>query len=150
MEPISTWENSDLPVLEAILSLQETRNPGQPITLDEVEDVTGFERGAVSRSIGRLAQEHVQAKNTSAMGVGVTDWVIQDTTPRGLRAAGVWPIEDDAARALIRALDEEIEEVPEGSPKSNKLKALRESAQNVGENTLAAVLAGAMKYGFGF
>ena len=92
----------------------------------------------------------IRAKNTSAMGVGVTDWVIQDTTPRGLRAAGVWPSEGDAARALIRALDEEIEEVPEGSPKSNKLKALRESAQNVGENTLAVVLAGAMKYGFGF
>ena len=69
MEPISTWENSDLPVLEAILSLQETRNPGQPITLDEVEDVTGFERGAVSRSIGRLAQEHVQAKPQSTDGL---------------------------------------------------------------------------------
>ncbi|MDR8019215.1 hypothetical protein [Nesterenkonia aerolata] len=145
----STWETIEVPVLEATVSLLESKNPGSPTTLDEIVEASGLERDEVNRTIGKLSQEHLVANDISAAGAGAIDWIVKGVTPKGLRAAGVWPSENAAAGAFLEALDQQIEEAPEGSSKKSALEQIKASAKNVTEGTLTAVFAAAVKAGTG-
>lgn len=139
-----TWESTELPVLEAIITLIRSKEPGMPIQLHDVVQAVELKKEAVAHSIQKLSHEHVEVERMDYL-AGPSDFFIRDVTPKGLRAAGVWPSEDAAADAFRKALEQQIEEAPEGSPKSKALKSIRDSAKSVTEGTLTAVIAATVK-----
>lgn len=145
----ATWERTELPVLEAIITLFESEPPGMPVWLKDVLKVVDLGEDSVARAVQKLSQEHLVAQRIDSNGEP-TDYLIRDVTPKGLRAAGVWPSEDAAADAFLRALDQQIEEASEGSSKKSALEAIRSSAKNITEGTLTAVIAAAAKGAAGF
>lgn len=144
----STWETNEVPVLEATISLLEEGEPGMPVQLYDIVNSVELDEAAVSRSIAKLSHEHLVVKPIESMG-GPVDYIVYEATPKGLRAAGVWPSEDAAAGAFLEALDQQIEEAPEGSQKKSALEQIKASAKNVTEGTLTAVFAAAVKAGTG-
>lgn len=140
----STWENTELPVLEAIAHLFESEQAGMSIQLDDVIRVVDWDEDTVARAIKKLSHEHLVVQSIESSG-GPTDYIIKDITPKGLRAAGLWPSEDAAAVAFMKALDQQIEESPEGSSKQSALESIKSSAKNVTEGTLTAVITAAVK-----
>lgn len=144
----STWETREVPVLEATISLLDDRDPGAPVQLEEIVNAVDLGESEVSRSIAKLAHEHLVVTPIKAM-AGPVDYLVYEATPKGLRAAGVWPSEGAAAGAFLEALDQQIEEAPEGSSKKSALEQIKASAKNVTEGTLTAVFAAAVKAGTG-
>lgn len=143
-----TWESIDLPVLEASIASLESVEPGMPVGLYELQQATGLEDNVLLRAVQRLSHEHLVVEDTSTL--VSTEYVIRDVTPKGLRAAGVWPSEGAAADAFLKALDQQIEEAPEGSSKKSALESIKDSAKSVTEGTLTAVIAAAVKGAAGF
>lgn len=145
----ATWESIELPVLEAVITLLESEPPGMPVRLDDVLNGVDLDEDAVARAVQKLSHEHLVTQSIESLG-GPTDYIIRDVTPKGLRATGVWPSEDAAADAFLRALDQQIEEASEGSSKKSGLESIKSAAKNVTEGTLTAVIAAAAKGAAGF
>ncbi|GAA4923809.1 hypothetical protein [Nesterenkonia rhizosphaerae] len=143
-----TWESTDLPILEAAIILLESGRPGMPIQLDELLPAVEFDEDIVARSLQKLSHEHLEIQRID-YSAGTSGFIIRGVTPKGLRAAGVWPSENAAAGAFLKALDEQIEEAPEGSSKHNALKTIRDSAGRITEGTLTALFSAAVKAGTG-
>ncbi len=140
----STWETIELPVLEAVITKLEVNKPGQAIQTRDIESLVDLDSETVLRAVARLRHEHLIVETIDYL-AGPSDYIIHEPTPKGLRAAGVWPSKDAAAQAFIRALDSQIEESPEGSSKKSALESIRESAKRITEGTLTTLVTAAVK-----
>lgn len=68
---------------------------------------------------------------------------VREVTEKGLQAAGEWPAStEQAAQALLAALDDAIDNAPDPEQRS-KLQTLRSAAGNVSINALGGIGAAA-------
>lgn len=139
------WIERDFPVLQAAVSACSQHEYGSA-TCDEVATATGFERKEVVKSVGRLGERYlrIQAEHT----FGQADYLIRGVTAEGLEAAGVWPNPNELQERFITALEQLIEQTPEGSPKAKKLEgvltSVRDLTTGTGSNLFGQLLVNAL------
>lgn len=98
---MSTWEQRERPVLEAIAALEEV---GEEATYDRVAAATGLDQPVVGRTMKRLYQAgFIAADDATSMGDEYPVFIGAELLERGLRVVGQWP--PDVSDAFIQRLD---------------------------------------------
>lgn len=139
------WFDRDLPVLKAAHALLE--ETGSPVVSDKIAASTGISKPEVVKSLAVLQHDYLECHESGTL--NAKDFFALGVTSAGLRAVGAWPSESDYGERLLATLDRLIDETPEGSPKSNRLKALRGAAGDIGKEVLGSVIASAAMLGLG-
>lgn len=134
------WATRDYPVLIAAAQLLDA--DGLPHTSDEIAEVAGIERAAVVRALVNLGHGFLEVRSESS--INEEDCFVTGITAEGLRAAGQWPSPETAADRLISALDEQIDNTVEGTPKASRLHTLRDNITSVGRDVLVEVMGGVL------
>ncbi|MCL2455549.1 MAG: hypothetical protein FWD18_09680 [Micrococcales bacterium] len=135
-----TWFERDLPVLMAVVALQEESN-GQALLPCEIADRTGLDESHVMKAIRNLEKKFLLTYKRRRADGSVEFVLVQDVTADGLIAAGMWPSGEAIVERLIAALEAAIDEEPKDSPKSNKLKAVLSSIQDLGVSITGSIIA---------
>lgn len=138
IEPTDTWETRDLPLLRTIVAMRDAE-PGHPITSHALAEAAAVTPDQARSALQNLGAEFVILKDASSM--AQWDVFVIGVTAEGLRAAGAWPSPETAADRLLAAIDEQISVLPEGSPRSSKLKAARDGLLGAGRDVLVSVAA---------
>lgn len=136
----STWFERDLPVLQAIVELDDESDT--PWLEDEqVAGRTGFDVATVRRSLKALANNDPPYAEIGVASLA-GDWEVKNVTGHARREVGQWPspktsVEEQVA-ALLAAFQQAEEEAPDEASKS-KIRAMAETFKG-----LPAQLAGAV------
>lgn len=130
------WVSRDLPVLLAAAELLEGARP--PITSNAVAARAGVELAATVRALLHLGHEHLEIRESSTY--DGLDCYVLGITAEGLRASGQWPSAEAAVDRLFAALDEQIDNTVEDTPKASRLRAIREGIAGVGRDVLVDVM----------
>jgi hypothetical protein len=136
-----TWFERDLPVLRAIVELDEAPGRRGPIRGAEVARRTKFDEATVHQSLKALSLNdppYADIKQASMAGA----WMVSGVTGHARREVGQWPspktsVEEQVA-ALRAAFDQAADEAPDEASKS-KIRAAAETFKG-----LPAQLAGAV------
>lgn len=134
------WAERDHPVLIATARLLDAR--GGPLTSDEIADAANVDHERVVRALTNLANGFLEVQDASSL--GGRDCYALGITGRGLQAAGQWPTPEAAADRLLAALDQQIDNTVEGTPRSSRLRALRDGVASIGRDVLVDVMGGVL------
>lgn len=137
------WTTRDLPVLRAAAELIDER-AGRATDYRMIAERAGLEPDDVARAVVNLDQRYISAKLQRALGGQIVLASVLAITAQGLEATGRWPTPETAVDRLLASLDVEIDEAPEGSAKSSRLKAMRDAAGAVGRDVLVRVMTSAI------
>lgn len=136
MEPTS-WANREGLLLRAIIDRLDAEGPG--VDPRRVADAIGMSHADADRASRRLHD----AKMLRAMAGDDRVMSVREVTEKGLQAAGEWPAStEQAAQALLAALDDAIDNAPDPEERS-RLQTLRSAAGNVSINALGGIGAAA-------
>jgi hypothetical protein len=142
----SIWFDRDLPVLLATAELLDETIYGNAQT-HAIAERSGIPQPEVVKALNNLKSRYVLVKDASS--VALRDYMVIGLTPAGLEAAGVWPSGETLTERMVGALQAVIDEAPEGSPKSNKLKAVLASIKDAGIEIVGSVVGQAINRGVG-
>ncbi len=123
-----TWFERDLPVLRAIVELDEELD-GSHFRGEAIAEKTGFDEATVHRSLKALANnDPPYAKIQAATMVG--PWMITNVTGHARREVGQWPspkasVEEQVA--AIKAAFEQAEDEAPDEPSKSKIRAAAET-----------------------
>ncbi|MFF4894619.1 hypothetical protein [Micromonospora chersina] len=104
-----TWEERDLPVLRAALSIIEESDHGQA-RIEEIQRQTGFDEKTVQRSLQALVD------GVFFTSVIETDWGIHGVgrpTAPARQAVGLWPTPEGLADRLVQAMSAAADREPD-------------------------------------
>lgn len=130
------WVSRDHPILIAAAQLLEEGRP--PITSNAVAARAGVELQAAVRALLHLGRDHLEIRDSSTY--DGPDCYLLGITPDGLRVAGQWPTPETAVDRFIAALDEQIENTVEGTPRASRLRSLRDNVTGIGREVLVEVM----------
>jgi hypothetical protein len=132
--PGRTWEEREIPILEAIVDANESGSPIED--LDALTSIVGITRGQVEVAVELLIDDdYVQAPNASQM--GRKEWLQLRPTPRAMRVIGSWPLEPFAE--IVAVLDELIAAEPDAAKRSG-LEKVRDGFLEVGPGVATSVI----------
>lgn len=134
------WATRDLPVLIATARLLD--ESGGPLMSHQIADAAGVEFRDAIRGLINLGNGYLEVRDASTM--AERDCYVTGITAQGLRAAGQWPSADTAVDRFLAALDKQIDNTVEGTPKASRLRALRENAGSIGRDVLVEVMGGVL------
>lgn len=130
----STWEQRDLPILEAIAQL-EGRRPSAA----DVAEAAGISFELTSQSLVSLLEAGYVAAGVNKGAWQSGQRFIRDLRllERGKRATGVWP--SDESQALMAALNRLIA-AESDETKRGRLARLRDSLQDISNDVIAGLI----------
>lgn len=136
-----TWDERDLPILEAVVAA-EADNPGG---IDRVADLvprTGLDHQQVLVGVRALKEaDFITATDASgALEGGLVDFLGIRPLERGRRATGQWPVED-LGTELVDLLDAQVN-AASSEDERTKWERLRNAAADIGKSTLTELLVG--------
>jgi hypothetical protein len=109
----ATWENRDLPVLNAIV--EQWDQGVEPVVPGAIVNQTGLSESVVQRSLRALAREEpplfVPIYGSSMAGSSIAG--ATDPTGHARRAVGAWPTPESIADRLVQALAEAADREPD-------------------------------------
>jgi hypothetical protein len=135
----STWETRDLPVLKAIVAIEE--ESGRFAMVDAIAERTGLDDEQVQRAVGALSREEpslFEVIDASSMG-GTHYAGAGDITGHARRVVGAWPTPESLADRLIAALEDTAANGEDEEHRSWAKRAL-EGGKGVGKGVLTSVL----------
>lgn len=135
-----TWTTRDLPVLRAVARLLEDDRTA--VASDEIASAVGLDKRDVVKALRLLGDEHIRIDDMSSL--GPADYVVTGITTAGLRTVGQWPSPETAVDRMIEALEQMIDNTPEGSPKQSRLKASLAWIRDTGRDVMVEVAAAAI------
>ncbi len=143
-----TWYERDYPVLVAAVSIcQESQY--NHATTQQVATRAGIEVVEVVKAINNLQERYLYAKAQNTL--VARDYIVTGATAEGLEAVDVWPSARSLEERMISILEQRLEELPEGSPKANKisgvLAAVRDLATNTSGNVFGSIICQVMAGG---
>ena len=89
-------------------------------------------------ALQHLGEQHLTVRDMSTY--DGPDCYVDGITAEGLRAAGQWPSPEAAVDRFIAAIDEQINNTAEGTPRLSRLRTLRESVTGIGREVLVEVM----------
>ena len=132
-----TWNERELPILEAIAALEEELIRRHDLTDDLLQERTGLDGRTVERALRSLEYAgYLTGTDASSMsGFGMMSIELRGP---GRRAIGQWP-STDPADAFVRALDRML--ATEADPdERSRLQRLRDAAADVTKQVLSGAL----------
>jgi hypothetical protein len=143
----STWEQRDLPVLEAIVRYFD-ENPMQPgPTVGDIAQRTGRDPQEVFRAIKSLDGTYLELRMYMAGG-RVTPHRVLRVTDQARRAVGQWPSPEAWVERLVQALHEAAEREPDPE-KKGRLRAVAEGLGGFARDVAVGVLSGGITQSMG-
>jgi hypothetical protein len=133
----STWENRDLPVLDAIVRYFDEEDSAQIPDAKTFANITGMDPGQVGRAVRALSPRFI--KTGPAMG-DLTNVPIMGITDGARQVVGQWPVPEAVADRIVAALLEAAEREPD-ERKRTKLRAAADTLGSFGRDLLVNVAA---------
>lgn len=134
------WGTRDYPVLIAAARML---NEGERVLpSNRIAEAANVEPASAVRALLNLSNGYLEVRDASTL--DGQDCYVTGITAEGLRAAGQWPSADTAVERLLAALDQQIDNATEGSPKANRLRLLRDNLASVGRDVLVEVMGGVL------
>ncbi|SRR6266496_169043 len=133
-----TWETRDLPVLRAIVTIDDARMTTLPIRATDLAEHTGLEIGSVHRALRSLASEVPPYFKAFTEDGVITE--VHSPTGAAKRAVCAWPTPEAWADRLIKALNEAADAEPDPVRKS-KLRRAAEALGDLGRGVVTEVVA---------
>jgi hypothetical protein len=134
----STWNEREVPILEAVYAAEERGERPDP---DGIAAVTGLDPDVVIRSVGGLVQsQHLDGIESHGLGQMFPTYLALLLLERGRRAIGQWP--PGPGDAFLTALNRLIASEPDPDERSRLVK-LREAATDVAKQVLAGAIVAA-------
>jgi hypothetical protein len=132
---VPTWHERELPALEALAALEETRENGS--SLDEVAELAGLPRARAVIAVEALIDSgHVAGHPAHDM--AGKDWLALRLLAPGRRAVRQWPSDDLTADALVDVLEQRIAQEDDPDERG-RLERMRDAARNLGGAALREV-----------
>ncbi len=123
----STWNTRELPILEALATLEALNDSIERMNLDELVERSGVAVEAGRRAVCALYDDGF-ITGADAPSYGGRDIIDITLTGKGRRAVGSWPSKGDAYDDIIAAIDARIDDEPDPEKKSR----LRKGAEGIG------------------
>jgi hypothetical protein len=143
----STWEQRDLPVLEAIVRYFD-ENPMEPgPTVGDIAQRTGRDPQEIFRAVKSLDETYLELRVYMAGG-RVTPHRVLRVTDQARRAVGQWPSGDVWVDRLAAALREAAEQEPDPEKKT-RLRAMAEGLGGFARDVAVGVLSGGITQSMG-
>ena len=138
MPVTSTWNEREVPILEAVYAIEEQGNGAQSRGLAEI---TGLELGVAMRAVAALVEsQHLAGSDVPSMADRFPDYINLRLLERGRRAIGQWP--PGPGDAFLVALNRLIAAETDPDERS-RLTRLRDAAVDVGKQVLAGAVVAA-------
>jgi hypothetical protein len=138
----ATWENRDLPVLDAAVQfLEDPERRGSLPEASDLAEVTGLTIDDVGRALNALGDEYLQVEKTLG---GYAHWAVSRVYPSGRRAVGQWPTPENLAERIVATLEQAAENEPDEERRSRLQQAasvLGSGARDLFIGVLASVIA---------
>jgi len=132
----STWEDRELPLLDAIGRAEER---GEPVSNESLMKATGLDVRRTSLGLRALFDDgYITGADVSLHGGPGFELVGIRLLGPGRRAIGQWPSSDEG-RLLIAILEQRIANVSDPAERTG-LEQLRDAALGVGHEVLVSVL----------
>lgn len=140
-EPLpDQWYSRDLLVLREIATVLSS-DPDAHVDVDHLAEKFGLDQRTASAVTGTLRDAGF------IDGMEVEDLpglvIVTKLTPAGRREVGLWPSPDTAADRLMAALEQAIEQAPEG-PQKTRLKKIRDGFLSAGRDLIVDVAGGVL------
>jgi hypothetical protein len=132
----STWPGRDLPVLRAIVEIDD--RTGESLTPDDLTRATGIAYADVARALRALASERPPFFEYSTVADGSVV-IIANPTGHARRTVGQWPTPEDLADQIITALEDAATNASSEEERSRARKML-DGAKGIGKGVLTGVL----------
>ncbi|PZS10836.1 MAG: hypothetical protein DLM55_03340 [Acidimicrobiales bacterium] len=114
----STWNSRDLPVLDAIVSINDATR--RDVNSSELEQATGLDEDDIQRALTALGDTYLRR--------------VLRVTDEARRAVGMWPKQE-----LVGAIDRLIAETQDPTQKS-KLQRFRDAVLELGTKLASEVI----------
>ena len=141
----STWEQRDLPVLDAIVRYFDEEDSAVIPDVATFAEITGMDPGQVGRAVRTLSPRFI--KTASGLG-GLTEVGIMGVTDEARQAVGQWPSADVWVDRLVRALREAAEREPDPE-KKGRMRAMAEGLGGFARDVAVGVLSGGITQSMG-
>jgi hypothetical protein len=135
----STWEARDLPVLKAIVEIEDDTR--RHVKETQVAAATGLDAESVQRALAALGREDppfFELIDASSMG-GAYYLGAVNCTGHARRTVGAWPTADVLADRILVALEDVAANSPSEEARGTARRLL-DSASGVGKGVLTGVL----------
>jgi hypothetical protein len=143
----STWEGRDLPVLEAVVRLFDTRPEVTWVTVKGIADDVGMQPIEVYRAAKALSPTYLIFRETLAD--EPEPHRIEGVTDEARRAVGQWPSPASVADRIVRELLDAADREPDEA-KRTKLRAAADALGGLGRDLLVNVIANMATKPIGF
>lgn len=133
----STWEQRDLPVLDAIVRYFDEDDSAEIPDVETFAEITGMDPGQVGRAVRALSPRFV--KTGPGLG-GLTEVPIMGITDEARQVVGQWPTPESVADRIVAALLEAADREPD-ERKRTKLRAAADALGGFSRDLLVNVIA---------
>jgi hypothetical protein len=133
----STWEQRDLPVLDAIVRYFDEDDSAEIPDVEAFAEITGMDPGQVGRAVRALSPRFV--KTGPGLG-GLTEVPIMGITDEARQVVGQWPTPESVADRIVAALLEAADREPD-ERKRTKLRAAADALGGFSRDLLVNVIA---------
>lgn len=136
----STWENRDLPVLDAVVTIAD-EGDGFAYA-EQIQERTGLDDETVQRALFALGHEqppYFEPTVTADLDGRRIGW-LTNVTGSARRAVGAWPTPESLAERIVQALQGAADNEPD-EQKRGKLLRAAEGVGGVGRGVLTEVIA---------
>jgi hypothetical protein len=138
MPPASTWNDREIPILEAVWAAEEAGDRPGP---EEIAAATGLQVDVVGRSVAALVKaDYLSGADASSLADTFDQFIALQLLERGRREIGQWP--PGPADAFVVALDRLID-AEQDPVKRSLLVKLRDAAVDVAKQVLAGAVVAA-------
>ena len=141
----STWEQRDLPVLDAIVNYFDEEDSAVIPDAATFTEITGMDPGQVGRAVRALSPRFI--KTAPGLG-GLTEVGIMGVTDEARRAVGQWPSAEVWVDRLVEALREAAEREPDPE-KKGRLRAMAEGLGGFARDVAVGILSGGITQSMG-
>ena len=133
----STWEQRDLPVLDAIVRYFDEDDSAEIPDVETFAKLTGMDPGQVGRAVRALSPRFV--KTGPGLG-GLTEVPIMGITEEARQVVGQWPTPESVADRIVVALLQAADREPD-ERKRTKLRAAADALGGFSRDLLVNVIA---------
>jgi hypothetical protein len=138
----STWEQRDLPVLDAIVRYYDEDDSAVIPDVGTFAEITGMDPGQVARAVRALSPRFIKTQATLG---GLMEVGIMGVTDEARQAVGQWP---SPAVWVVQALREAAEREPDPE-KKGRLRAMAEGLGGFARDVAVGVLSGGITQSMG-
>jgi hypothetical protein len=139
----STWETRDLPVLRAIVEIED--ETGEYVQVGDISERTGLDETQVQRAVGALSREYPRLISViDASSAAATFYMAAGhATGEARRKVGTWPTPESLADRIVAALEDTASN-GETEEERTRAQKMLDGAKGVGKGVLTGVIVKAL------